>query len=67
MAKKKLMKSQDDTDFNRSLIYMSAETEAIIKISSYVHDIGVVEIYQTICLIAIAACIILLTIDRLIK
>lgn len=46
---------------------MSAETEAIIKISSYIQDISVMEIYQTICLIAIAICIILLTSDRLIK
>lgn len=43
---------------------MSAEIEAIIKMSSYVHDISVMEICQTVCFIAIAVCIILLTIDR---
>lgn len=43
---------------------MSAEAEAIIKISSYIHDIGVMEICQTVCFIVIAVCIIFLSIDR---
>lgn len=46
---------------------MSAETEAIIKISSYVHDIGVMEIYQTLCLIIVAIYIIFTGVDRYAK
>ena len=42
---------------------MSAETEAIIKISSYVHDIGVMEIGQLICLVCIAICAILVAVN----
>ncbi len=46
---------------------MSAETDAVIKISSYIQDIGTMEICQTVCFIAIAVCIIFLTIDRFVK
>ena len=46
---------------------MSAETEAIIKISSYVHDIGVMEIVQSICLVFIEICAILVTVNSFSK
>jgi len=46
---------------------MSAEIEAIIKISSYVHDIGVMMACQTICFIAITLCIIFLNVDKFFK
>lgn len=46
---------------------MSAETEAIIKISSYVHDISVIEIGQSICLVCIAICAILVAVNSFFK
>lgn len=46
---------------------MSAETEAIIRLSSYVHDIASMTICQIVCFIVIAVCVILLTVDRFIK
>lgn len=42
---------------------MSAETEAIIKMSSYVHDIGVMEIVQSLCLVCIAICAVLVVVN----
>ena len=41
---------------------MSAEAEAIIKIWSYVQDICVMEIVQSICLVCIAICAILVAV-----
>ena len=46
---------------------MSAETEAIIKISSYVHDIGAMEIGQSICLVFIAICAVLVAVNSFFK
>ena len=46
---------------------MGAETEAIIRLSSYVHNFGSMAICQTVCFIVIAVCVVLLTMDRFIK
>ena len=46
---------------------MIAETEAIIKISSYVQDIGTMEIGQSICLVCIAICAILVAVNSFFK
>ena len=42
---------------------MGAETEAIIKMSSYVHDIGAMETVQSICLVCITICAILVAVS----
>ena len=49
------------------LIYMGAETEAIIKMSSYVHDISAMEVGQSICLVCIAICAILVAVNSFFK
>ncbi len=46
---------------------MSAETEAIIKISSYVQDIGVIEIVQSVCIVCITICAIIVVLNSLFK
>lgn len=46
---------------------MSAVIEAIIKISSYVHDIGVMETAQTMCLVCITICAILVAVNSFFK
>ena len=42
---------------------MSIESEAIIRIESYVHDIGIMMVAQTICLVCIAICAVLVAVE----
>ena len=46
---------------------MSSVTEAVIKTSSYVHDISALETVQTICLVLITICIIIIAVNSCFK